>query len=112
MTEAEIEADVELCERAAKDQQFKQDLLNGHPGESYWHQLPDELREQWQSHVDNYQEPEYDGTVEGLDGPCIWLDMETRKCIHHEHRPKICRDFKADSPGCHDWRTYYADMIK
>ena len=31
MTEAEIEADADLRERAAKDKRFKQDLLDGHP---------------------------------------------------------------------------------
>jgi len=112
MTEAEIESNHELSQRAAKDKRFKQDLLDGHPGESHWHRMPDDLRAQWQAHVDGYQQPNYDGTVESLDGPCIWLDMETRHCIHHEYRPNICRDFKADSPGCHDWRKHYADRIK
>ena len=112
MTEAEIEADADLRERADEDKRFKQDLLDGHPGESYWHSMPDDLKEQWQAYVDNYQQPAYDGTVEGLDGPCFWLDMETRQCTNHEYRPNICRDFKAASPGCYDWRTYYADLIK
>ena len=111
MTEAEIEADAELRERAAKDKRFKQDLLDGNSGESHWHRMPDDLRTQWQAHVSEYQQPNYDGTVDSLDGPCIWLDMETRQCIHHEYRPNICRDFKADSSGCHDWRKHYADRI-
>lgn len=24
--------------------------------------------------------------------PCLWLDLETMKCKHYEHRPQICRD--------------------
>lgn len=29
--------------------------------------------------------------------PCIWLDMETRRCRNYEHRPPTCREFV---PGC------------
>ena len=111
MTEAEIAADPQLSIRAAKDARFKQDLLNGNPGESYWHSMPDDLRAEWQAYVDQYELPTYDGTVASLDGPCIWLDMETRQCKNHLHRPNICRDFATDSPGCHDWRKHYRDKI-
>jgi hypothetical protein len=26
----------------------------------------------------------------GGDHPCIWLDMETRRCKHYEFRPDVC----------------------
>ena len=112
MTEAQIEADSALSQRAATDERFKQDLLDGHAGESHWHRMPEDLKAQWQAYVAEYQSPEYYGTVESLDGPCIWLDVETRQCKHHEYRPSVCRSFKTGSPACHDWRKHYADRIK
>lgn len=37
--------------------------------------------------------------------PCFWLDVETRKCIHYEHRPDICRNgLERNDKGCHKWR--------
>lgn len=36
--------------------------------------------------------------------PCIWLDTETRRCRHYEHRPIICREFEAGGPGCRSVR--------
>src|SRR5688572_15193336 len=32
--------------------------------------------------------------------PCQWLDLETRACLHYEHRPQICRDFERGSAMC------------
>lgn len=29
--------------------------------------------------------------------PCYFLDLETKRCRHYEHRPKICREFQV---GC------------
>ncbi len=32
--------------------------------------------------------------------PCIWLDVETRRCRHHECRPNVCRDFDIGEEDC------------
>lgn len=111
MTEEEIEADEILSRRVKNNPRLKSELLAGRPGESHWHRLPATLKDEWQEYVAGYQLPEYDGSVKGLDGPCIWLDLENRQCKNHEFRPNICRDFKAGSQGCYDWRKYYADKI-
>jgi uncharacterized protein len=32
--------------------------------------------------------------------PCIWLDPDTKRCGHYEHRPQVCRDFERGSELC------------
>lgn len=32
--------------------------------------------------------------------PCGWFNMETRQCRHHEHRPRVCRDFAIGAEYC------------
>lgn len=40
--------------------------------------------------------------------PCFWLDLETRKCKHYEHRPEVCRDaLVINDDGCRHWREEY-----
>ncbi len=36
--------------------------------------------------------------------PCPWLDAQTLRCRHYEHRPKACRDFQRDGAICLDMR--------
>jgi Fe-S-cluster containining protein len=36
--------------------------------------------------------------------PCVWLDEQTRKCLHYENRPNECRIFQAGSLHCLDYR--------
>ena len=81
--------------------------LERQPDEPNWTTLPSELKEQLLDYIANYQSPE-DGE---LDGPCIWLDLDSRRCKHHEHRPKVCRDFAVGSQGCLDWRAHHQDRI-
>jgi Fe-S-cluster containining protein len=106
LTEVEIDADPELRQRA-KDPDIRQHLLDGHPGESFWHNLPQHLRleleEFWEVHA---------GKTDSLNGPCIWLDQVTRQCKHHEYRPLVCRDFDVGSIECQEWREHYRDRIK
>jgi len=46
------------------------------------------------------------GTLDGE--PCIWLDLETKRCRHYEHRPTICRDaLLLGDDGCMSWREEY-----
>lgn len=111
MTEDEILADENLAKQVKKNPMLKTDLLAGREGEAHWHRLPKTLKAEWQAYVDQYELPDYDGSVKGLDGPCIWLDMDTRQCKNHEYRPNICRDFKTGSQGCLDWRKHYSDQV-
>ncbi|MEM7783375.1 MAG: YkgJ family cysteine cluster protein, partial [Planctomycetota bacterium] len=76
------------------------------------HQLTPDLKSEWQAFVSQYQLPEYGNEPSSFDGPCIWLNMETRLCKHHQFRPSVCRDFDAGSRDCHDWRRYYQDQIE
>lgn len=52
--------------------------------DDWWDCLPDELKIEINA-------------VEGAMKPCVWLDMETRRCKHYDLRPPTCRLFK---PGC------------
>jgi len=36
--------------------------------------------------------------------PCTWLDPQSKRCLHYELRPKICRDFALGSPKCLELR--------
>ena len=70
------------------------------PDEEHWTTLPNELKEQLQGYIANYAAPPQGE----LDGPCVWLDLDSRRCEHHQHRPNVCRDFEVGSKGCLDWR--------
>ncbi len=82
------------------------ELESGTDGESHWHNLPEELRTEWLDYVKNYE------SVEELDGPCFWFDMESRQCKNHPYRPQVCRDFEVGSETCHQWRRHYHHTIK
>ena len=73
----------------------------------YWAALPDDLRDELIEVMDNYQPP----AAGQLDGPCVWLDLDTRQCKHHEYRPQVCRDFPVGGSGCRSWRWHYRDRI-
>ena len=107
LSNEEIESDEHL-RRIAQDARTRKQLLAGSPGEKYWQTLPDDLRNELESFVQTY-EPPPDGE---LDPPCYWLDRETRLCKHHEHRPRVCRNFEIGGPGCLDWRTFYVDEFR
>ena len=34
------------------------------------------------------------------DLPCVWFDMNTRRCLHYEQRPSACRKFEIGSDLC------------
>lgn len=50
--------------------------------------------------------PELTEEIEGktylrrIDGHCILLDMETRRCKDYEHRPVTCRNFERGGGTC------------
>lgn len=111
MTDAEIDADPDLVRRIKFDPQLRSELKSGNPGEPHWHSMPDTLRAEWESFVGGYQVPVYGSSPESFDGPCIWLDPDTRRCKNHAHRPRVCRDFSIGSAACQQWRAYYSDKI-
>ena len=73
----------------------------------YWKALPQNLKQELTAYIAAYRPP----PAGELDGPCCWFDMETRRCRHHEYRPRVCRDFETGSRGCRDWRWHYRDRI-
>lgn len=111
LTDEEIDADPNLVRRIADNPQLRSILRNGDPGETHWHSLPEDLKSEWEAYVHGYQIPDYGSEPETFDGPCIWLDLETRRCQHHEHRPRVCREFEVASTTCRQWRAYYPDRI-
>jgi Fe-S-cluster containining protein len=111
MTDQEIDANPMLKSQVESSPRLRDELRNGNPGEPHWHSLPEDLKAEWESYVADYRLPDYGSAPESFDGPCIWLDLETRRCKHHEHRPRVCRDFKTGSTACHQWRAYYRDKI-
>ncbi|MEK6239373.1 MAG: YkgJ family cysteine cluster protein [Planctomycetales bacterium] len=64
-----------------------------------WVNLPDDLRREFINHVANLDDAESD-----FGSPCYWLDPTTKRCRHHEHRPRTCRDFEAGGESCRDHR--------
>ena len=75
--------------------------------EKHWVSMPAELKQELMEFMRSYQRP-----AEGeLDGPCVWFDPQKRVCMHHEHRPNVCRDFKVGGKDCIAWRKHYADRI-
>ena len=71
--------------------------------EQAWVEMPEPLKQQLISYIQNYQPPPHGE----LDGPCVWYDTSRRRCMHHEHRPQVCRDFSVGGKGCLEWRNHY-----
>jgi Fe-S-cluster containining protein len=42
-----------------------------------------------------------------LGRPCTWFDERTNQCIHHEHRPNICREYEVGAELCLEIREKY-----
>ncbi len=58
--------------------------------------LPEELREPLLAQVQ--AERKRGSTRDG--SPCAWLDTATKRCRHHDHRPRACRAFQAGTVVC------------
>ena len=54
--------------------------------------LPQSLQDELRAAKDIIMAPNYDDAA-----PCMWLDLETRRCRNYEHRPEVCRE--AVKPG-------------
>ena len=108
----QIESDESLLAEIAVDPLRRRDLLQGREGEKWWFRLPNDLRNELDEYIANYQHKNYGEEVESFDGPCCWFDMETRQCRHHQYRPNVCRDFETGSQQCHEWRRHYREKIQ
>ncbi len=69
--------------------------------------MPIDLKHELVDYIESYEAP----PAGQLDGPCIWFDLQTRTCKHHEHRPSVCRDFEIGSSQCREWRKHYQEII-
>lgn len=77
------------------------------PAEEHWRAMPESLRSELLAYIVTYP-PVPDGQ---LDGPCVWFDEDQRRCRHHEHRPRVCRDFQIGGDDCLAWREFYGDRV-
>ncbi|TWU00803.1 YkgJ family cysteine cluster protein [Stieleria varia] len=73
-----------------------------------WLEMPVRLRDETLATILSYQPPA-DGE---LDGRCTWLDAKTNQCLHHEHRPQVCRDFEVGRSQCLAWRQSYSSLLR
>jgi Fe-S-cluster containining protein len=64
-------------------------------------ELPDELKreliERWDSVFGDERKKLNGRITNSVGSPCSWLDMETKRCLHYEHRPVLCQEYQ---PGC------------
>ena len=74
----------------------------GQADEAHWTSLPRALKKELLDYIAEYEAP---GPGQ-LDGACFWLDQETRRCKHHQHRPQVCRDFRIGGQDCLGWREH------
>lgn len=64
--------------------------------------LPDDLRDQIAWHQQEEAEAGRTRHERGL--PCIWLDLERRRCSQYAFRPDRCRDVPVGGTSCAFWR--------
>ncbi len=64
--------------------------------------LPDALRDEIAWHQQEEAETGWTRHERGL--PCIWLDVERRRCSQYEFRPDRCRDVPVGGSSCAFWR--------
>ncbi len=76
------------------------------PGEAQWDRLPHDLKQELLDYMAQYRVAD-----DQLDGPCIWFDLVTRRCKHHQYRPRVCREFAVGGLRCREWRHHYRDKI-
>ena len=56
--------------------------------------LPEELKRELQVRWDS----------NAVGEPCCWLDLETKRCRHYEHRPVVCSRFEPGGEICREDR--------
>jgi uncharacterized protein len=62
-------------------------------GDIEYERLPPELKEE----IDDAWEMGPDAFA---GKPCIWFNMETRRCINYDYRPDVCERFEPGNPFC------------
>lgn len=82
--------------------------MEGHPECERVAALPEHLIQELREYIEILRNP----SLPNPETPCMWLDLETRKCRHYEHRPNICRDtLERNDAGCRTYREKYSRMI-
>lgn len=61
--------------------------------------MPAEVQRELKAAVDDVQS----GRRAPL-SPCLWLDLETRRCRHYDLRPPDCRRMELGGEHCRIWR--------
>lgn len=64
-----------------------------------WDRLPPELQQE----IIEFQQREDWASL-----PCLWLDLETRRCRHYDLRPDVCERFVPGNPICLEDRELMA----
>lgn len=64
--------------------------------------LPDDVRADYERGMADRDQAGWPDDV-----PCFWLDLQTLRCRHYDHRPMICRDFDVGGEGCRVWRAEF-----
>ena len=75
-------------------------IAEGSPDYELFLAIPEALRDE----LRDYYQAVWAGKTEdrSLSGnvPCLWFDLETRRCRHYEHRPNVCRTFEIGGASC------------
>jgi len=80
--------------------------MNSPPFIDDHHLMSDQARKSYERGM---RQRDLDGWSDG--DPCFWLDLETRRCIHYESRPGICRDaLDCGDEACRRSRERHPDM--
>lgn len=77
-----------------------------------WVALSKELKNEIDNWVDSSPRYEFMVKFDGNVNPCIWLDLTSGKCKHHELRPQVCRDFEVGNQSCRTLRNEIGLTIK
>jgi len=43
--------------------------------------------------------------------PCYFFNTASRKCLIHEHKPRVCRGFEPGGPTCQRLRMLYLPIL-
>ena len=72
-------------------------------GEDAWERLRSDRPDLFEALIDDETSRRAEGRP-SYGTPCIWLDAETRRCLHYELRPHACREFAVGDDDCRDAR--------
>ena len=64
--------------------------------------LPDDVRHEFQVGLERRAAAGWPDPA-----PCFWFNWTTKRCMHYEHRPSICREFEIGSLACRGYRENY-----